>query len=106
METVKSSVPFNEAIRFYLHIPLTEKMTRRKNYRAECPWCSTGRLSLDPVKKVGWCLDCGNGGDLLSIVCSAEKVTLETALENLIEKYDINGEACAGDECRSTGRAR
>jgi len=104
LEEVKSAIPFNEAIRFYLNVPATEKISGSKHYTAECPWCYMGPLHINPVKKVGWCLDCGNGGDVFSMVCAAEKFSLLELMPHIMARYDIKGESCK-DECRSTGGA-
>lgn len=104
LEQVKDAIPFNEAIRYYLRVPITEKVTRSRLYKAECPWCDLGPMLINPVKKVGWCPDCGNGGDVFTILCAAEKFSLFELLPCVIDRYDIKGESCK-DECRSTGGA-
>lgn len=100
LNNVRNKVPFNDAIRFYLHVPLTERITKTKIYRAECPWCDRGTLEVNPLKRVMWCMECKKGGDLLDAVAKSEGETPIEAAFRLGKKYDISMEH--GDECRSS----
>ncbi len=99
LEQIRKIVPFNDAVRFYLHVPLTERLTKTRVYRAECPWCGNGTLEVNPLKKVMWCRDCKRGGDLLLAVAKSEDETLIEAAFRLVKKYSIDLEHC--NECRS-----
>lgn len=103
-DTIKASVPFNEAVRFYLRVPLSERITKTKIFRAECPWCNRGTLEVNPLKKVMWCMECKKGGDLIAAVAEAEGIYPISAALRLIDKYDVEVELCK-HECRSTSRA-
>ncbi len=100
LNNIRKMVPFNEAVRFYLHVPLTERLTKTKVYRAECPWCNAGTLEVSPLNKVMWCMDCKKGGDLLEAVAKSEGETPIESAFRLGKKYDICMEH--GDECRSS----
>jgi DNA primase len=104
IDIVKASVPFNEAVRYYLHVPLIETQTKNKLYRATCPWCDKGTLQVNPMKKMMWCNDCDKGGDLITIVAESEGISPISAVVRLIDKYDIDVELCK-NECRSSSRA-
>lgn len=92
IEYVCSQIPFNDAIKYYLHVPVSEKVTKKKMYRAECPWCNRGTLICNPLKKIVYCLECKAGGDILVAVATAEGVSPKIALRQLMDKYDLKNE--------------
>ena len=103
LKRLREKVPFNDAVRFYLNIPLTERLTKTRVYRAECPWCGNGTLEVSPLNKVMWCRDCKKGGDLLLAIAQAEDTTIVGAMLRLVDKYGIDLETC--NECRGPSSA-
>lgn len=92
MEYVCSQIPFNDAIKYYLRVPISETVTKKKMYRAECPWCGLDTLICNPLKKTVYCLGCKAGGDILAAVATAEGCTPKNALLRIMEKYDLKNE--------------
>ena len=105
VERFRESIPFNDAVKFYLRVLPSQKVTKHKVYLAFCPWCDDPRMKVNPMKKVMYCAECDGGGDILTVVAKCEEETVSQAMERLADKYDIVMEMHCSNECRGSGSA-
>lgn len=101
----RDSIPFNDAVKFYMRVLPNHKVTKHKVYLAYCPWCDEPRMKVNPMKKVMYCDQCDGGGDILTVVAKCEEDTIRQAVERLSDKYDLVMGNCRSNECRGSSSA-